>query len=333
METEDEVLVIQLKAMTIAMDRDVSEPVKKGLPTWFELARLASGADVAVKSQEKMRRLMYSRMLLQFLIAIRAFGKSFTDSMFFNIPWVSKVQGEFGGVRLSIVTFAHSAYPLSIQFFCTSMMEQISELDVLTEPVKREFKSSDGTNLFEDEVAMKDFLSRPHSATGCADWKEETKIDWHKMYGQMQATYRSLKVPDARAERDALMKNGLIDIFEATYTTHLRDVLRTIGDLRKADDPMYQEAFEGYVEGLIDAVSAEFDLINTTHVPGTFKSQLLSKLRFLTADVRGTAAARPIFCLSYAIDSVAEWAKYTYSIREVRSPYCPVPHSYTAHLR
>lgn len=324
METEDEVLVIQLKAMTIAMDKDVSEPVKRGTPTWFQIARVASGVDVAVKPQEKMRRLMYSPLLLQFLIAIRPFGKSFTDSQFFNIPWISKVQGEFGGVSVSLFAFPPHAYPLAVQFFCTSMLEQIAEIDVLVEPVLREFKNSGDANLFENEDAMKDFLARPHSPTGCAEWKDETKTDWHSMYGQMLATYRSLKVVNARADRDELVKNGLLEIFTDTYNTHLRDIIPSIGELRKADDPIYQEAFEGYVQELVAAVSLKFNLLNATPVPGTFKSQLLSKLRFLTADVRGCIAARPIFCLPYAMDFVAEWAKYVYSIREVSLLHCPV---------
>lgn len=199
------------------------------------------------------------------------------------------------------------------------MLAQIADLDRLAHPVNNVFVNGDGDNLFEDSEAMKDFLARPHTASGIADWKNEGGRNWHKMYKEMQGTFRSIKIDGARNARTKLLvDSGIIDTFAAVYISKIDSVLQT-SQLRKADDPKYHDAFADYVDALIDATKAKLELGNDNAGAGTFESQILSKLRFLTADVGSLKSPLPLFCLPYALACVAEWKKYLQSIREVSS--------------
>lgn len=233
------------------------------------------------------------------------------------------------------------------QFFTTGMLQQISDIDALNTPIKKSYCNSHGQQLFENEKAMQDFLQRPHQRGGCVAWKKETGQDWKTMYGEMEATYRSLKTPDARELRSTATTQELVELFNTIYISCLQGDLSTTS-LRKGGDVVYHDAFALYVDDLITAVQDKYDLTNASPEPQTFLSQLLSKLRFLTADVRGVLAAKPLFCLSYALDSCTEWMKYPLAIREVSHSFWisaqvsyskPAPVSnpsldirYTAHL-
>lgn len=207
------------------------------------------------------------------------------------------------------------------------MLAQIADLDRLPLPLLKPFVDSRGVSLFDDQEAMCDFLSRPHSETGCDDWKTETGRDWHFMYKDMQKTYRSMKIPTTgRTERSSLVKNGLLDIFTAAYNAQILNVVDA-SVMRKAGNSNYQIAFADYVEALISAVEEKFDLINSVAAPKhSFESQLVPKLRFLTADTRGEIAPLPLFCLPYALAVVAEFNKYILSIREVSCHSTNTPH-------
>lgn len=99
METDEEVLFRQIKAHVIALELDEATPPARGETSRFELARIASGIDADVKSTNNLRKLMFSPMILHLLIEMRPLGDAFTSSSFYKVPYLSKIQGVFGGVR------------------------------------------------------------------------------------------------------------------------------------------------------------------------------------------------------------------------------------------
>lgn len=96
--TDGEVLTRELKILTIALLKDEEEPRPKGQESHFEQARKLAGSNKDIKPLPTLRRLMFSPLILRFLIAIRPLGKPFRLSPFFKPSYITKVQEDCAGV-------------------------------------------------------------------------------------------------------------------------------------------------------------------------------------------------------------------------------------------
>lgn len=112
MQTDGAVLTRELKILAVAMDKDETEPRPKGEETHFERARITAGANKDVKRQSTLRRLMFSPLILRFLIAMRPLGRSYRASSFFKLSFITKVQEECAGVSCAALVI----HPSSLTF-------------------------------------------------------------------------------------------------------------------------------------------------------------------------------------------------------------------------
>lgn len=103
MQTEGEVLVRMVKVLADATYEDMESPRAKTERSRFDDERLAAGLDVDVKGTPPLRKLFFSPLLMRFISSLRAFGEPYRTSSFFKVPFLGKVQDEFGGVSLSIL--------------------------------------------------------------------------------------------------------------------------------------------------------------------------------------------------------------------------------------